>query len=195
MSKNTAMWVAGALAVVGLAGSGVALAANSNVITACVSSSGAVRIPSAAQPQPTFSPRPTDATELAPPGEPLPGESGCVAGERVITWNQAGPAGPQGPKGDPGPAGAAFSGRQAVMKDTVIPSRASGYAYAECPAGQKAMTGHYKFLYTDIDVFSPPLPVNDVGVSVYDGDMFSLYATNDLAKDVRVRVWAICVNA
>ncbi|MFC4117142.1 hypothetical protein [Nonomuraea zeae] len=195
MAKSRAVWVVGALAVLGLAGSGIAVAASNDVITACVSSSGNVRIPSTAQPSP--SPTPSLPTELAPAAtrEPLPGDSGCVVGERVITWNQTGPQGPQGDTGAAGPPGAAFSGREAVMRDTVIAPGTSGYAYAECPAGKLAMTGHYTFLRTDMQVYTTPLPINDVGVSVYDGDSWSLYATNTSPNQVRIRVWAICVNA
>ncbi len=80
----------GAAALVVLTLPAVARGENNDSITACLSRDGRLRI-------------------LDPPRVPEPGrrqpEATCHRGERLITWNVAGPQGPPGPRGEPGVQG------------------------------------------------------------------------------------------
>jgi len=96
----------GAAAFVVFALPAIAQAENNNSITACLSREGRLRIL---------------ASTVTPEADRKQSESPCHRGERLITWNIAGPQGPPGPAGQPGaqgdrgeqgPPGPGFSGIQ-----------------------------------------------------------------------------------
>ncbi|MGW0587134.1 hypothetical protein [Streptosporangium sp. NPDC002607] len=148
MNGKKTMLAVGALAGLIVGGSGVAVAgavASSDVITACVTASGTLRVPTA-QPTPFPSPTSTAQTELAPTGEP--GQEGCLAGEKVIRWNQMGPTGPAGSTGPAGPAGPEgpnpFDGQFQGGLSTLIQPHTEGSYVGKCLSGQIAVSGGYE---------------------------------------------------
>ncbi|MFI6922377.1 hypothetical protein ACIBIZ_20730 [Nonomuraea spiralis] len=149
MSGRKTMLAVGAVAGLIVGGSGVAVAgvvAADGVITACVTSNGTLRVPSTTRPTANPSPSPTTQTELAPTGEP--GPEGCAAGERVITWNQQGPAGPTGPAGPAGPTGPEgpnpFDGQFEGALSKLLHPHTEGSYIGKCLRGQIAVSGGYE---------------------------------------------------
>ncbi|MFI7687622.1 hypothetical protein ACIBQ6_01060 [Nonomuraea sp. NPDC049655] len=174
MSGRKTMLAVGAVAGLIVGGSGVAVAgvvASDGVITACVTSSGTLRVPGTAQPTANPSPTPTTQTELAPAGEP--GPEVCAAGERVITWNQQGPAGPTGPAGPAGPTGPEgpnpFDGQFQGTLSALLHPRTAGSYIGKCLRGQIAVSGGYEItdLYNEAAV--PDVIVSKAAL-VFDAD-------------------------
>jgi hypothetical protein len=200
MNGKKTMLAVGALAGLIVGGSGVAVAgvmASSDVITACVTASGTLRVPTTARPTSFPSPTSTAQTELAPTGEP--GPEGCLAGEKVITWNQQGPTGRTGAAGATGPAGPAgpnpFDKRFDGGLGTSIFPHTEGSYVAECLPGQIAVSGGYK-----IYDFEGRTTVPDVIVSraslVFIGEKSRSYevkAKNPTDRRLSIWVDVLCV--
>ena len=76
--------------------------------------------------------------------------SSCSSTVEAQTPAPQGPAGPQGPQGPVGPAGppgpqgpAGISGYQVVTATLNIPPSTTGYGFAQCPNGKRAIGGGF----------------------------------------------------
>lgn len=67
----------------------------------------------------------------------------CSKGNKLMRWNQTGPAGPPGPQGPAGPAGASLTinGTVVSQANNSVPSETSGTLNLSCPAGDIATGG------------------------------------------------------
>ncbi|MFF5113161.1 hypothetical protein [Streptosporangium sp. NPDC000509] len=184
-------------AVLGLVvgGSGIAVAGAADtgeVITACVSTNGAVRIPPA-------SPSPGE-TMLAPAPTTTASPGRCLATERQISWNQSGPAGPAGPAGDSGPAGpkgeVGISGLEVVTRDVTFPAGAQRSATITCPEGKVPISGGYAYGRADHWYLEDNMAVGYLGLSKdQDGKLENTWgyrASNHNTWPVTVRTTALC---
>ncbi|MGW5263816.1 hypothetical protein ACWEQG_22830 [Microbispora sp. NPDC004025] len=147
MNGNKRSLVIGALIGMVAGGSGIAVAgavADSETITACVSTNGTLRIPQDSSPsgssdQAARGSLPVSSSTTAP--------GGCLDGERTISWNQTGPVGPQGAQGETGPAGPqgepGISGMALVARRVLIAAHNSGEVEIPCPDGKRPITAGY----------------------------------------------------
>ncbi|MER7367492.1 hypothetical protein [Nonomuraea wenchangensis] len=201
MSGRKTMLAVGAVAGLIVGGSGVAVAgvvASDDVITACVTSSGTLRIPSTARPTANPWPSPTSQTELAPTGEP--GPEGCAAGERVITWNQQGPAGPTGPAGPAGPTGPEgpnpFDGQFRGGLSALLHPHTEGSYVSKCLRGQIAVSGGYEIYELRNEAVMPDVIVSKATL-VFDADgksrSYEVKAKNPTDKLLNVFSDVLCI--
>ncbi|WP_156045487.1 collagen-like protein [Herbidospora cretacea] len=94
-----------------------------------------------------------------------------------------GPAGPQGPKGETGPAGS-ITPVVKTAEDTV--DRSSDIATANCDYGKKVIGGGY-------EITTNASFVKNVTMSKPNNNGWSVRLELDSNKDVKVKVYAICV--
>ncbi|GAA3427540.1 hypothetical protein ACWDTT_22085 [Streptosporangium sandarakinum] len=185
----------GALIGMVVGGSGIAVAgavADSETITACVSTNGTLRIP------PDSSP--TGSSDQAARGSlPVPTSTtvprGCLDGERTISWNQTGPVGPQGAQGETGPAGPkgepGISGREIVRNRTVFAAHARNGVEVTCPQGKTPINARYYARYAAGPGHVDQMQVGHWG-PVYDEGIWFYGAFNPLDVPVLVEVTAMC---
>lgn len=197
MNGNKRSLVIGALIGMVVGGSGIAVAgaaADSETITACVSTNGTLRIPPG--------PAPTGSSDQAAQGAfPVPTSTaaprGCLDGERTISWNQTGPVGPQGAQGETGPAGPkgepGISGREIVENSAVWAPHADNYVKVICPEGKTPINASYVATHAEHwGWFVGQMQVIAWGPYYADEGTWLYRAINPLDEPVRVRVTAMC---
>ncbi|MCC5581169.1 hypothetical protein IMZ11_36730 [Microtetraspora sp. AC03309] len=195
MNGNKRSLVIGALIGMVAGGSGIAVAgavADSETITACVSTNGTLRIPAGDSP--------TGSSDQGARGAlPVPTSTtaprGCLDGERTISWNQTGPVGPQGAQGGTGPAGPkgepGISGREIVKTRGVFAAHATNMVEVACPQGKTPINASYVAGYAAGPGFVDQMQVGYWG-PLYDEGTWFYRATNPLDVPVAVQVTVMC---
>ena len=173
-TKKMVMAVIGLVAVMLVAGGGVALAthSNPNEIHACYNNSGHLVI--------------------------VDDPANCGNNETAISWNQEGPTGPQGLQGNPGPAGptgpqglSGLSDVEMVFSTSPLANDSFVAILLPCPSGKQVVSGGF-------DIMSPGNGVIEIVTSApYNfGWHVRARASANFQDDLwQLRAFALCATS